>query len=80
MPYSFLAKAGGTSRGTTRKPINFHAHFASLHAAEAAERSRMLKETRAKTKQVLGTAVDAPTANRRDELRWQMRMRLKEQL
>ncbi|EFJ52403.1 hypothetical protein VOLCADRAFT_86809 [Volvox carteri f. nagariensis] len=75
----FLKQAGGTSRGTSRKPINFHSHFASLHAAEEAERQRMLRETRARTKKELGAATEAPTANRRDELRWQTRMRLREQ-
>ncbi|KAG2447542.1 hypothetical protein HYH02_007466 [Chlamydomonas schloesseri] len=72
----FLKQAAGGSKGTTRKPVNFHSHFASLHAAEEAERQRVLKETRAKTKKELGGAQDAPTANRRDELRWQTRQRL----
>ncbi|PNW73082.1 hypothetical protein CHLRE_14g618250v5 [Chlamydomonas reinhardtii] len=75
----FLNKAGGAGKGTSRKPVNFHSHFASLHAAEEAERQRVLKETRAKTKKELGGAQDAPTANRRDELRWQMRQRLMNQ-
>ncbi len=39
----------------------------------------MLKEARAKTKKELGSAQDAPTANRRDELRWQTRQRLMNQ-
>eukprot|EP00198_Chlamydomonas_reinhardtii_P000954 XP_001690289.1 predicted protein [Chlamydomonas reinhardtii] len=60
----FLNKAGGAGKGTSRKPVNFHSHFASLHAAEEAERQRVLKETRAKTKKELGGAQDAPTANR----------------
>ncbi|KAG2425813.1 hypothetical protein HXX76_013438 [Chlamydomonas incerta] len=76
---SFLNKAGGASKGTSRKPVNFHSHFASLHAAEEAERQRVLKDARAKTKKELGGAQDAPTANRRDELRWQMRQRLMNQ-
>ncbi|GIL45965.1 hypothetical protein Vafri_3072 [Volvox africanus] len=75
----FLKQAGGTNRGTSRKPVNFHSHFASLHAAEEAERQRMLRETRARTKKELGAATEAPTSNRRDELRWQTRMRLREQ-
>ncbi|GLI63934.1 hypothetical protein VaNZ11_007075 [Volvox africanus] len=75
----FLKQASGTNRGTSRKPVNFHSHFASLHAAEEAERQRMLRETRARTKKELGAATEAPTSNRRDELRWQTRMRLREQ-
>ncbi|GLC61720.1 hypothetical protein PLESTB_001795600 [Pleodorina starrii] len=75
----FLKQASGASRGISRKPVNFHSHFASLHAAEEAERQRMLRDTRAKTKKELGAATEAPTANRRDELRWQTRMRLKNQ-
>ncbi|PNH11436.1 hypothetical protein TSOC_001708 [Tetrabaena socialis] len=76
----FLKQAGGQpARGTNRKPVNFHSHFAAMHAAEDAGRQRLLRETRAKTKQDLGAAVDAPTANRRDELRWQTRMRMQEQ-
>ncbi|KAG2490610.1 hypothetical protein HYH03_011002 [Edaphochlamys debaryana] len=74
----FLKQGAGT-KGTQRKPVNFHSHFASLHATEEAERARLLKETRARTKKELGEATEAPTANRRDELRWQMRMRLREQ-
>ncbi|KXZ51672.1 hypothetical protein GPECTOR_11g124 [Gonium pectorale] len=75
----FLKQAGGATRSTARKPVNFHNYFASLHAAEEVERKRMLRETREKTKKVLATATEAPTANRRDGLRWQTRMRLKAQ-
>ena len=63
-----------------RKPANFHTYFAVLHAIEASDRDRMLKETRTKTATVLrpGMEYEAPTSKRRDDLRWEMRQRMQQ--
>lgn len=77
----FLAGTGGGSAPTaTRKTQNFHSHFAQLHAAEAAARDRAVKEARARTAVGQKAAADyvAPTSKRRDELRWQTRVRLQD--
>ena len=74
----FLSQGAGTSKATSRKPVNYYNHFATLHADEDAARKRMLQDTRAKTKQDMGVGTQyvAPTTKRRDELRWQTRMKL----
>ncbi len=74
----FLSQGAGTAKAISRKPVNFYSHFATLHADEEAARKRMLQDTRAKTKQDMGAANQyvAPTTKRRDELRWQTRMKL----
>lgn len=77
---SFLATSATGHRGSSRKPINFHAHFKSLHAAEAADSARRTREARAQTKADLAPASTyvAPTSKRRDALRWDVRMRFKD--
>ena len=47
-------------------------------AQRYAERQRKLRETRAKTAKALGSGYVAPTSKRRDDLRWDVRMRLRE--
>lgn len=46
-PSSAPQRAATTA--TKRKPMNFHAHFQMLHAAEAQDRKRTLSQARAKT-------------------------------
>ncbi|KAL6757902.1 hypothetical protein V8C86DRAFT_3094389 [Haematococcus lacustris] len=63
---------------TSRKPLNFHAYFKAMHAAESAEQAMLLKLSRAKTSHDLapGSQFVAPDAKRRDALRWETRQRL----
>ncbi|GAX85616.1 hypothetical protein CEUSTIGMA_g13031.t1 [Chlamydomonas eustigma] len=61
-----------------RKPSNFHTYFAVMHAVEAAEKERMLKQARNKTTSKLQPGLEyvAPTSKRRDALRWETRLRM----
>lgn len=65
----------------TRKPLNFHTYFSAMHAMEAADRDQMLKQSRSKTKTELtkGMQYQAPTSKRRDDLRWEVRMKMQGQ-
>lgn len=63
---------------TKRKPVNFHAYYQMLHAAEAEEKKRVLSQARAKTAAELspGAKFVSPADKRRDGLRWEMRMKM----
>lgn len=71
----FLKSGAGSQR---KASSNFHTQFAALHAAEERQRQQTLKNSRARTKQQLSGAATfvVPSDKRRDELRWQVRMKM----